>query len=219
MSAIGRLWSSALGKKIVMAVTGLILVGFTVVHMIGNLQVFLGPERINAYGHLLHGPLAEVTWAIRFVLLVSVILHFVAAYQLTRMRQRARPVGYAEQELQTATFASRTIRWGGVLLLVFIVYHLLDMTTGTVHPDFVPGDVYHNLAVGMSRPLVATFYLVAMVALGLHLYHGLWSSPRTLGAAPPTEAPMKRILALALALIVAVGFAIVPLAVLLGLVR
>jgi succinate dehydrogenase / fumarate reductase cytochrome b subunit len=202
-----------------MAVTGLILVGFVVGHMVGNLQVFQGAERLDAYGRLLHGPLNEITWAVRAVLLVSVVLHVVAAVQLTQRNRAARPEGYVVRTPQVSTWAARTLRWGGFLLLAFIVYHLLDLTIGAVNPDFREGEVYHNLVASLSRRPIALFYLLAMLALGLHLFHGVWSSVRSLGVSPPSAAPLKRRVALVLAVVVAAGFAVVPLAVLLGWVR
>jgi len=209
-------WASTPGKKVVMGVTGLIMTGFVILHMAGNLQVFLGAEKLNAYGALLHGPLHEVTILLRVVLLVSLVLHVVAAVQLTLLDRAARPVDYARKAPQAATPASRSLRVGGVVLLVFIVYHLLHFTTGQVHPDFVPGDVYHNLTTGLARPAVAVFYLVAMVAIGLHLVHGAWSSLRSLGLAAESPQPRRRPVALVIAVMVWLGFSVVPLAVLLG---
>jgi succinate dehydrogenase / fumarate reductase cytochrome b subunit len=209
-------WQSTLGKKVVMGVTGLIMIGFLCLHMLGNLQAFQGAQKLNAYAELLHGPLHEVTLLTRVVLLVSVILHVVAAVELTLLDRAARPVGYARHQPQAATAASRTLRVGGILLLVFIIFHLLHFTTGQAHPDFVPGDVYHNLITGLGRPAVAVFYLVAMAALGLHLYHGAWSSFRSLGAARPRPNPLYRPVAAALAVLVWLGFSAIPVAVLLG---
>jgi succinate dehydrogenase / fumarate reductase cytochrome b subunit len=202
-----------------MAVTGIIGVLFVIGHMVGNLQVFQGADRLNAYGHLLHGPLNELVWGARVVLLLALVLHVVAAYQLTMQNRAARPIEYAVRTSQVSTLASRTLRWGGVLLLAFIIYHLLDLTIGTVNPAFQEGDVYANLLGSMRRPLIAAFYIVAMAALGLHLYHGAWSSLRTLGVAQASASPLKRRAAVAIAIIIAVGFAVVPLAVLLGVVK
>ncbi len=219
MKRLLAFWDSTIGKRAVMAVTGLILVAFVIGHMVGNLQVFQGAERLDAYGALLHGPLNEVTWAVRVVLLVSVVLHIVAAVQVTQRNRAARPQGYAVREPQVSTFAARTLRWGGFLLLVFIVYHLLDLTIGPTNPDFREGQVYHNLVGSLSRRPIAIFYLLAMFALGLHLFHGLWSSVRTLGVSPASPSPLKRRVSLALAIIVAAGFAVIPLAVLIGWIR
>lgn len=216
MKSILAFWQSTLGKKVVMGVTGLIMIGFLCLHMLGNLQAFQGAEKLNAYGTLLHGPLHEVTLVTRVVLLVSVVLHVVAAVELTLLDRAARPVGYARQQPQAATAASRTLRVGGVVLLVFIVFHLLHFTTGQAHPEFVPGDVYHNLITGLRRPVVAVFYLVAMAALGLHLYHGAWSSFRSLGAARPRPNPLYRPVAASVAVIVWLGFSVIPVAVMLG---
>jgi succinate dehydrogenase / fumarate reductase, cytochrome b subunit len=212
------LYRSTIGKKVTMAVTGLIMVGFLVLHMLGNLQAFAGAARINAYSAFLHST-GELLWLARVVLLVAVVLHIDAAIQLTRIARAARPQGYAERHSQIATIASRSLRWGGVILAVFIVFHILHMTTGTVHPSFVPGDVYHNLVAGFLVWPVAVFYLVAMGALGLHLYHGVWSSARTLGVARPSAHPLHRPVALLVSVVVALGFALIPIAVLAGWLR
>jgi succinate dehydrogenase / fumarate reductase cytochrome b subunit len=219
----GRLaafWQSAVGKKVVMAVTGLIGIAYVIGHMAGNLQVFQGAEKINGYAAILHGPLKSAVWAARVVLLAAVVLHVIAAWQLTRLDRAARPVGYARREPQVSTLASRSMRWGGVLLLVFIVFHILHFTTGTVQPvPFVAGDVYGNMIGGFRIWWVTLFYVAAMAALGLHLFHGGWSFARTLGVARPSPRPFRRPLAAAVAVGVAVGFAIVPLAVFFGLVQ
>jgi succinate dehydrogenase / fumarate reductase cytochrome b subunit len=218
MIRLGELWRSSVGKKAVMAVTGLIGVVFVIGHMIGNLQVFQGAERLNAYGRLLHGPLNELLWVVRVILVLAVVLHVVAAVQLTLRDRDARPVAYTRRAPQVSTLASRTMRWGGVLLLAFIVVHILHFTTGTIRPAgvFVPGDVYGNMVAGFRVPWVVALYVVSMLALGLHLYHGAWSSLRSLGAAPRSPHPMKRRLALLVAVLVAVGFALVPVAVAAG---
>ena len=220
MTRLQTLWDSSVGKKAVMAVTGLIGVLFVLGHMAGNLKVFQGAEHINAYGRLLHGPLNELLWVARVVLLLAVVLHVVAATQLTMRDRAARPIGYARRAPQASTIASRTMRWGGVLLLLFIVVHILHFTTGTIRPAgvFTEGDVYANLVAGFRVPWVTAFYVVSMLALGLHLYHGAWSSFRSLGAAPPSPQPLRRRLALLVAIIVSVGFAAVPLAAFAGLV-
>jgi succinate dehydrogenase / fumarate reductase, cytochrome b subunit len=211
-------WRSTVGKKIVMAVTGLIMVAFVIGHVLGNLLFFAGPEHINGYSAFLHGT-GEILWAVRVVLLVSVILHITAATQLTLIERASRPVGYARRHSQAATLASRTIRWGGVILAAFIVFHLLNMTTGTLHPDFRQGDVYHNLVTGLSIPWVAAFYVIAMIALGLHLYHGTWSAFRTLGIEKPSANPLQRRVVTVLAVAVAALFAVIPLAIVAGVGR
>lgn len=219
MNKILSFWRSTLGKKVVMGVTGLIMIGFVILHMAGNLQVFLGAEKLNAYGAMLHGPLHEITLLLRVVLLASLVLHVVAAVQLTLLDRAARPVGYAKKVAQAATPASMTLRVGGIILLVFIILHLLHFTTGQIHPDFVEGDVYHNLISGLSYPVVAILYIVAMAAVGLHLYHGAWSSLRSLGAAQPRPNPLHRPIARVIAVVVWLGFTVIPVAVLLGVLK
>lgn len=219
MRRIARFWGSTIGKKIVMAATGLIMVGFLIGHMVGNLQVFLGAEKLNAYSKFLHG-LGELLWLVRGVLLASLVLHVTAAVQLTRLDLAARPVAYAKHETRAATFASRTIRWGGVVIAIFIVLHLLHFTTGTLRPAaFSAENVYGNVTGNFAIPWVAALYVAAMIAIGLHLYHGTWSAFRTLGLAEPSAHPLQRRIAGVVALVVWLGFTIVPVGVLLGWAR
>jgi succinate dehydrogenase / fumarate reductase, cytochrome b subunit len=220
-------YRSTVGKKIIMGITGLIGIGFVILHMAGNLQVFVSQDKINSYGALLHGPLAELTWLLRIILIVAVVLHVLMAYQLTMRSRAARPIGYEHREPQVSTLASRTMKWGGVLLLVFIVLHLLHFTTETIDPGGWRGmtdnqghrDVYGNIIASFRIWWVAAFYIVAMIALGLHLYHGAWSSVRTLGYAKSTPHPMHRRIALGVAVAVWLGFTLVPVAVLIGIIR
>jgi succinate dehydrogenase / fumarate reductase, cytochrome b subunit len=195
------------------------MIGFLVLHMLGNLQALQGREKLNGYGALLHGPLHELLLLLRAILVVSLVLHVVAAAQLTLRDWAARPVAYARKVPQAATPASRTLRIGGVLLLAFIIFHLMHFTTGQVHPDFIEGDAYHNLVTGLARPVVAGFYLLSMVSVGLHVYHGAWSSFRSLGATQPKPNPLHRPIARAMAVVVWLGFSIIPVAVLLGWVQ
>ncbi|HEY7896060.1 MAG TPA: succinate dehydrogenase cytochrome b subunit [Gemmatimonadaceae bacterium] len=213
-------WRSTVGKKIVMSVTGLIMVGFVLLHMIGNLQIFEGAARINAYSHFLHHTINELLWLVRVVLLVSVVLHIVAAIQLTRIDRAARPVGYRRREPQAATVASRSMRWGGLALALFIVFHVLHLTTGTIQPvPFAPGDVYANVMGGFRIWWVTLIYVLAMIALGLHIFHGAWSSIRTLGVNRPKAEPLRRPVAALVAVILWAGFSVVPVAVFFGWVR
>ena len=214
MGWMGRFYRSTIGRKIVMAVTGLILVGFVTAHMTGNLLMFKGPEAINAYSRFLHST-GELLWVARGVLLTSVVFHIHSAWALTRGARAARPDGYAELVSRSSTRSARAMRWGGVLLLAFIIFHLLHLTTGTVHPSFDPRDVYGNVVIGLGVPAVATFYLLAMAALALHLHHGVSSLFQTLGANHPHFNPIRRRLATILAILVPVGFASIPVAVLL----
>ena len=219
MNRLWLLWDSSVGKKVVMAVTGLIMVAYLLTHVLANLLVFQGPTRINAYSAFLHGT-GGALWAARLVLLGSLLLHVVAAVQLAARRAEARPVAYAGgRKPQVSTWASRSIRWGGGLILVFLIYHILHFTIGTAHPDFVEGDPYHNVATGFHNPVVVGVYLVALAAVGLHLYHGVWSSGRSLGMSPPSPNPLRRTVAMVLALLVWLGFTVIPLAVYAGVIR
>ena len=219
---MGRLrgfYASMVGKKVVMGVTGLIGIGFVILHSLGNLLVFRGPAAINSYSHFLKST-GELLWALRIVLIVAVILHVIAAVQLTLQNRAARPIGYAKHESQVATLASRTMRWGGVFLLVFIVLHILHFTTGTIKPAgvFTP-DVYANVVASFRIWWVALFYVLAMVALGLHLFHGAWSSVRSIGVSPPSPEPLHRIVSVVTAILVWAAFTAVPVAVFTGMVR
>ena len=222
-----QFYRSTIGKKIIMAVTGLIGIGFVIGHMAGNLQAFVGRDKLNAYGALLHGPLGELLWLVRLVLIVAIVLHVLMAYQLTMRARAARPVAYKQRAAQVSTWASRTMRWGGVLLLLFIILHILHFTTGQVDPagwaDRLDAagrrDVYGNLVASFRIWWVAGFYVLAMIFLGLHLYHGAWSSVRTLGYAKPSPDPLHRRIALVVAVVVWLGFTLVPLGVLAGLIR
>jgi succinate dehydrogenase / fumarate reductase cytochrome b subunit len=207
-------FASTVGKKIVMAVSGLIMVGFVIVHMAGNLQLFEGADRLNSYSAFLHGPANELLWIVRVVLIVALVAHVVSAYQLTVIDRAARPVPYAKRELQAATIGSRTMRVGGVVLLIFIVLHILHITTLTLQPaPLVEGDVYGNVIASFRIWWVTLLYVIAMLALGLHLYHGAWSSVRTLGFERGRLDPFKRPVAIAVAVIVWAGFTLVPVAV------
>jgi succinate dehydrogenase / fumarate reductase cytochrome b subunit len=202
-----------------MAVTGLIGIAFLVGHVLGNLLAFRGPEALNAYSAFLKST-GELLWIVRAVLIAAVVLHVVAAYQLTMQNRAARPIGYVRREPQVSTLASRTMRWGGVLLLVFIVVHILHFTTGTIRPTglFSPTDVYGNIVGSFRIWWVALFYVVAMIALGAHIYHGAWSSVRTIGFAQPSPDPLHRRVALVLALLLWLGFTAIPVAVFLGII-
>jgi|694.fasta_scaffold86238_2 succinate dehydrogenase / fumarate reductase cytochrome b subunit len=217
-SRLALFWESSVGKKIVMGVTGVIMVGFLVAHMAGNLQFFLGREVFNKYGELLHTS-EELLWVLRSVLIVSVALHITAAFQLTMRDRAARPVKYAKQVPQASTLASRVMRFGGLVILAFIPIHILNFTTGGLHPSFQQGDVYGNVLYAFKAwPLLAAFYVVAMVFTGLHLYHGAWAMLRTLGVAKPSANPLQRTVVKGIAWAVAIGFIIIPTTIVLGLV-
>jgi succinate dehydrogenase / fumarate reductase, cytochrome b subunit len=222
MGRLQSFWDSSVGKKTVMAVTGLIGVLFVIGHMIGNLQVYLGPEAFNAYAASLralgHGTLL---WIARAGLLVAVGLHIWSAWRLTVMNNAARPVRYREVERRESSYASRTMRWSGVILLLFIVYHLMHFTLGVhaVHPYFVHGDAYHNFVTGFQNPLVSGFYVLAMLALGLHLYHGAWSFMQTLGLSHPRYNHLRYAFAGFITLVILAGNISFPVAVLTGYVH
>lgn len=203
-----------------MAVTGVIGIGYVIAHSAGNLLVFVGPTAINQYAETLKGNLA-LLWGVRAVLIVAVVLHVAAAYQLAVENRRARPVGYAEREPQTSTWASRSMLIGGTLLLVFIVLHLLHLTTGTIDPAgvFSKENVYRNVVASFQIWWVALFYVVVMIALGLHLFHGVWSSARTLGVARPSRTPLRRKVAWVIAIAVWAAFTAVPVGIFLRLGR
>lgn len=222
MTGALTLYHSSIGKKAIMAITGLIGIGYVILHMVGNLKVFQGPEHFNEYAEFLRTvgspavPERGLLWAIRLVLLAAVGLHILAAYQLTQMDLAGRPVRYIRQQPVQASFASRTMRWGGVILLLFIIYHLLHLTFGAVHPSFVQGDAYHNVIGAFQVWWVTLFYIVAVAALGFHIYHGFWSMFQTLGLNNATYNGLLRALALLIGLVIVVGFISVPIAVLVG---
>jgi succinate dehydrogenase / fumarate reductase cytochrome b subunit len=211
---------SSIGRKVAMAVSGLVLYGFVIGHMVGNLQIYLGPKAINEYGvflrEFLHG---QGIWIARGSLLLAVGFHGWAAVSLTLANWGARPVGYREWQARESTYASRTMVWSGPLLAIFILYHLAHLTLGAAHPEFVDGDVFHNVVVGFSNPLVSAFYVLAMLALGLHMFHGFWSMLHTLGLSHPRWNPLRRAAASLLAGIVVAGNISIPVAVLAGVVH
>ncbi len=220
-----RLARSLIGKKLLMAVTGVILFLFVVGHLLGNLKVYEGPEQFNAYAEGLRTVGApffgrgQLLWVARIVLLASVLVHIWAAIAVTRASWRARPVAYRRLEPVETTYAARTMRWGGVIILVYVIYHLLDFTFGRVNPSFVPGDVYHNVVASFRVWPVSAAYVVAMIVVGLHIYHGLWSAGQTLGVNRPPTVGWRRGVAAVIAVLIAGGYISIPVAVLSGLVR
>src|SRR5947209_7048504 len=220
MGRLRRFYASMVGKKAVMGVTGLIGVGFVILHSLGNLLIFQGSTALNAYSHLLKSS-AELLWALRATLIVAVVLHMIAAVQLTRQSRAARPIGYVKREPQVATIGSRTMRWGGALLFVFIVLYILHFTTGTIRPTgaFSHEDVYSNVVTSFRIWWVVLFYVIAMIALGFHLFHGAWSSMRSIGVSPPSPRPLHRRVSLLIAVFVWAAFTAVPVAVFAGFVR
>ena len=212
--------ASSVGRKVVMALTGVVLWGFVTVHMLGNLTSYMGAEAMNHYAEFLHTMIHGMgIWVFRSVLLVAVLLHIWAALSLTLSNRAARPVGYREKQNQAATWSSRSMRWTGVILGIFIVFHLLHLTLGTVHPDFIKGNAYHNFVTGFQVPWVAAFYIVAQLCLGLHMWHGVWSFTQSLGWAHPRYNALRRNFATGLTVLV-VGVNIsYPIAVLTGIIH
>ncbi|WP_414169039.1 succinate dehydrogenase cytochrome b subunit [Streptoverticillium reticulum] len=222
-SFIGSAWRSTVGKKAVMAVTGLIMLAYLVAHMMGNLKVFFGAGEFNHYGQWIRTigePFLHHEWFLwiaRVGLTVSVVLHGTAAYQLSRRDLAARPAKYVRKRAR-ASYATRTMRWGGVILGLFIVWHILDLTTLTVNPNAQEGHPYENLVASFGRWYVDVFYIVAMLALGLHIRHGFWSAAQTLGANSPRRDRAFKFLANALAALLTCGFIAVPIGVMTGVV-
>jgi succinate dehydrogenase / fumarate reductase cytochrome b subunit len=217
MNSVLALFRSTIGRKIVMALTGIALFGFVLAHMAGNLQAFLGPTKLDEYGHNLR-KLGPLLWAMRLGLLGAAILHVWAAVSLFRESRAARPQAYRQLKPQDSSYASRSMRLTGLVLLVFIVYHLMHFTFGNVHPDFIEGGVNHNLVVGLRVLPVAVFYLVAQLCLGFHLWHGVWSLTQTLGLAHPRYDALRRGFATVFTVVVVLGFTLVPLGVLAGVI-
>lgn len=209
---------SHIGKKALMALTGVILFGFVTVHMAGNLQVFMGAPQIDGYGQALKAnPL--ILWGARATLLLSVLIHMTMAILLSAASRAARPTAYKKHKPVRSSYASRSMLLGGVYLLCFILFHLLHMTTGHLHPSFDEVRVYENLVSGFQVIPVAVGYLIAMVALCLHLYHGVYSLTRSLGLSHPRYVTHAKRAAIVFALVVALGFSSIPVAVLAGLLQ
>ncbi|HYL37037.1 MAG TPA: succinate dehydrogenase cytochrome b subunit [Bryobacteraceae bacterium] len=213
-----RFYTSTIGKKAVMAVSGCILFLFVVGHLIGNLQIYEGSEKLNRYAVFLRS-LPAALWGVRIVLLVMVTLHVWSSVQLALRNLEARPVGYVKKKPTESTYASRTMYWSGPIILAFVIYHLLDFTFGKVNPHFQPGNVYGNVVASFQVIPVSAFYIVAMLLLGLHLYHGLWSMFQSLGFSHPRYTPVLRRAAAVAAILIAAGNISIPVSVLAGIVR
>jgi succinate dehydrogenase / fumarate reductase cytochrome b subunit len=212
-----RFYEAPIGKKAIVAVTGVVLFGFVLGHLIGNLQIYLGAERLNHYAETLRLNPA-VVWAVRLALLVSILLHIVATIQLKAMALRARPARYARYTPTKSTFASRTMMWTGPMIAAFVVYHILHFTTGAAHPDFQREDVYRNVVLGFRQIPVSIAYIVAMILLGFHLQHGLWSMFQSLGINHPRYTPLFKRFAVLFAAFIVLGNISIPLAVMTRLV-
>ncbi len=211
---------TSIGMDVAMAVTGTISLSSVTIHVLGNLQAYLGAQAMNHYAEFLKGMLhGGGIWVFRAVLLTAVGFHAWAALSLTLANQAARPVGYRDQTFQASTWASRTMRWTGVTLGLFIVYHLLHLTTGQAHPSFVAGDAYRNFVTGFQVPAASVFYIVAQLCLGFHLWHGVWSLTQTLGFSHPRYDTCRRRFAYGIAVLVAGVNISYPIAVLAGIIH
>lgn len=221
----GALWDSSVGKKILMAATGVILYGFVIGHMVGNLKVYMGPTAFNHYAEGLRtfgAPFfarGQLLWLIRLLLIASVLVHVIFAIQLWLKSRRARRHGYKKYEGLEFSYASRTMLWGGIAIVAFLVFHLMDLTFGNVNPQFIPGDAYHNFVASFQRVPVSIAYIAAMIPLGLHLYHGFWSMLQTLGANNPKYNRWRRPIAGVLSTLIVLGNISFPVSVLLGVIR
>ena len=200
-----------------MAVSGLILFVFVLGHLIGNLQIFEGADKLNRYAVFLRS-LPAALWGARITLLVMVLLHIWSSLQLAARKWNARPIGYKKKKATESSYASRTMYWSGPIILAFVIYHLLDFTFGTLNPNFQEGDVYHNVIASFSVPVVSAFYIIAMILLCMHLYHGLWSMFQTLGFHHPRHTAILKRAAKVVAILIAVGNISIPVALLMGLV-
>lgn len=218
-----RFYEAPIGKKAVMAVTGVMLVGYVFAHLLGNLQIYSSdPEQINRYAGFLHNPAnATALLAARGVLLLAVALHILAATQLWLQNRAARPIGYVKKADLPNAYAARTMVWSGPIVGAFVVFHVLHLTAGKIVElrELGPNlpDVRYNVITGFSNPWIAGFYVLAMILLCLHLYHGMWSMFQSLGLSHPRYSGLVKKAAAVLAIVVAVGNCSIPIAVLTGL--
>ncbi|MFP4310658.1 MAG: succinate dehydrogenase cytochrome b subunit [Nitriliruptoraceae bacterium] len=222
-----ELYRSALGKKYVMAITGIVGLGYVLAHMIGNLKLYQSAEDFNLYAETLRSllypifPEQAVLNLLRVVLLLALIGHVVAAAQLTAMNRRARPEASryrSKRDYVVADFAARTMRWTGVIVLLFLVYHLADLTWGWVNPAPEGATPYEKVIASFSVPAVAGFYLLANLALGFHLYHGVWSLFQSMGWNNRRFNAWRKTLAIAFTVVVVGGNLSFPIAVLAGVI-
>jgi succinate dehydrogenase / fumarate reductase cytochrome b subunit len=228
MRRVATLYSTTVGKKVLMAASGVVLFGFVFVHMLGNLKMLFPPSdghyAMDVYAEFLREigyplvPHTGVLWLARFVLVGAVAIHVMSAVQLSQLSRAARPTGYAKEQSLSLSYASRTMRWGGVILLLFIIYHILHFTTGQAHSSFVAGAVHQNYVSAFQNPLIFGVYLLAQTALCFHLYHGVWSFFQTLGLSHPKYNHLRRPFAIGFAVVVFVGFLTPPTLVLAGVI-
>jgi succinate dehydrogenase / fumarate reductase cytochrome b subunit len=218
MGAIAEVCRSSVGTKALVAVSGLVLWAWVILHVAGNLTLFSGPAAADGYAAALRRVPAAL-WLVRGVLVAAAVVHVVGVVSLVRAGRAARPRYETRAAQRASTLASRSMRWGGGLLLAFVAYHVLHLTAGLRHPHFVSGRVYDNVVIGLAQPLVAAVYVVAALLMGLHLFHGLWAVARSLGLRPDTAARRRRPAIAVLSTAIAAGFALVPVAVVAGWLR
>ena len=222
-----RFYEAPIGKKAVMAVTGLVLFGYVVAHLLGNLQIYSSdPEQINRYAAFLHSPSnVGFLWGARIVLLAAVVLHIVSSIQLWNLKRAARPVSYVKKDDAATSYASRTMMWSGPIVAAFVIFHVLHLTVGAVVPlQDVNGNpatpnVHANVISGFQIPAISGFYILAMILLCMHLYHGLWSMFQSLGFSHPRYTPKLKKGAAIFAILIAIGNCSVPIAVMTGLLK
>jgi succinate dehydrogenase / fumarate reductase, cytochrome b subunit len=216
--------TSSVFKKVVMAVSGILLLLFLIAHMVGNLHVFQGAESFNHYSHWLRTfgepalPPRTILTVIEIGLVVAVVAHMWAAITLWRQAKRARPEGYVTKKSVVQTYASRTMRWGGVIIALFVIYHLLDLTFGAANPAGTDATPYDRLVASFQNPIATTVYVVALILLGMHLRHGIWSATQTLGQSNRRRERTVNAFAIAFATLLIAGYLVVPAAVVFGLV-
>jgi succinate dehydrogenase / fumarate reductase, cytochrome b subunit len=214
-----RFYQTTVFKKAIMAITGLILFVFVIGHMLGNLQIYEGREKLDAYGHFLHS-VPEILWTVRIVLLISVTLHIVTTIQLALLKTEARPIAYVKKDNSHSSYASRTMYWSGPIIAAFIVYHILHLTLGVAQPSvYVQGAVYDNVVYGFQNYAISGFYILSMALLCIHLYHGAWSMFQSVGINHPRYTPLLRKFAAVMALIIFIGNVSIPVAVMIGVVK
>ncbi len=218
---VARFWQSTNGKKAVMAVTGMLMFLFVIGHLLGNLLIFAGSKTINDYARLLHFD-ETLLWIIRTVLIIAIVLHIIATVQLAIRNKKARPIGYSRRRPINSSYASRTMYWSGPIVLAFVIFHLLQFTSGTIHPhsQFIPGDVYHNVVAGFEVWWVSAWYIFAIALLSLHLRHGLWSMLQSVGLSHSLqrERVFKQV-ALVIAVLIFLGYISIPASIMLGFIK
>jgi succinate dehydrogenase / fumarate reductase cytochrome b subunit len=216
--------TSSVFKKVVMAVSGIIMILYLIAHMIGNLHAFQGAQTYNDYATFLRTfgeplfPRRTVLTIIELVLTVSVLAHMWAAFSLWRQAKTARPQGYVTKKANAQTYASRTLRWGGVIILAFVIYHILDLTAGAINPVGGRTEPYDRLIADFSNPWITIWYVLALVLLGMHLRHGIWSATQTLGQSNKRRERTVNAAAVVISVILTAGFLLVPLSILFGLI-